>query len=517
MEFARQAAREGHKVETHKIGFVYSNLRKLASSSLSALTEFLRRRRAVVEKEYVNHINVEGRGESLSQSLNRRKTFLEGELAELADLIDRCAGAEPGDAKIVAVRQFYNEFVIGRGMKALFFTEFRSTQKAVVEAIESISGCRVCQLNGDMTTAERRSSVDDFNNGTQVLVSTDAGSEGLNLQKRCSILVNIDIPWSPTKMIQRIGRVYRYGQDCHVHVFNMIVDSSIDDRVLAAGKDRIDIIVHDLSLVSDEYDNTFASSVFGNVGDKLDSSAAIGSVISGDNEPYPVYYDDDLIAEANALQLEVQPDGVFNGPAVAASDRLKTATVMRFIMQASRYTGVEARIVDADREIFSLRLPQNLVGVCSDLGRNTEVTASTLRRSYNESGGTVTMLKASGAFVQYLVAATLDRELLGQRVSASLPGASGVLAAFSISINVTEVVKEVRLFHRMPSGEIFEGEYLLEALMAVESDLASHEAVLSPEACESALSEIRAHIEENVLDRRQGSCQVELLGLIDLG
>src|SRR5205807_681389 len=76
----------------------------------------------------------------------------------------------------------------------------------------------------------RKEVVRRFNERDQprFIVSTAAGGEGLNLQRRCHTIVNYDLPWNPNVLQQRIGRVYRYGQTKPVIVYNLRVETDND-------------------------------------------------------------------------------------------------------------------------------------------------------------------------------------------------------------------------------------------------------------------------------------------------
>jgi superfamily II DNA or RNA helicase len=107
--------------------------------------------------------------------------------------------------------------------KAVVFTESRRTQAYLLELLEK-SGFqgRISLLNGDAGTPEQRHAlVEEFKNRTQVLISTEAGAEGLNLQF-CNLVVNYDLPWNPQRIEQRIGRCHRYGQERDVLVLNFL-------------------------------------------------------------------------------------------------------------------------------------------------------------------------------------------------------------------------------------------------------------------------------------------------------
>jgi len=113
--------------------------------------------------------------------------------------------------------------------KALIFTEFISTQKYLGEILEKM-GYTVAYLNGRMSLDEKIEAKTKFKNESQILVSTDAGGEGINLQF-CHVVINYDLPWNPMKIEQRIGRLDRIGQKKDVMVFNFVVKNTVEERV----------------------------------------------------------------------------------------------------------------------------------------------------------------------------------------------------------------------------------------------------------------------------------------------
>jgi superfamily II DNA/RNA helicase len=112
------------------------------------------------------------------------------------------------------------------------FTEYRDTLAMLERSIGTLR--RISLLHGGMSAAERRSAVDSFNTGaSDLLLATDAGSEGLNLQSRCRLVVNLELPWNPIRLEQRIGRVDRLGQSRTVHAINLFADGTAEATVLA--------------------------------------------------------------------------------------------------------------------------------------------------------------------------------------------------------------------------------------------------------------------------------------------
>ena len=114
-------------------------------------------------------------------------------------------------------------------LKFLIFTEFVPTQGMLREFLEEHGFSVVC-LNGSMDLDQRRRVQQSFAEKTRILVSTDAGGEGLNLQF-AHVVINYDLPWNPMRIEQRIGRVDRIGQKHPVKAFNLVFEDSVELRV----------------------------------------------------------------------------------------------------------------------------------------------------------------------------------------------------------------------------------------------------------------------------------------------
>jgi superfamily II DNA or RNA helicase len=115
---------------------------------------------------------------------------------------------------------------------AVVFTEYRDTLAMLDEALRPLR--RVALLHGGLSAVERRAAVHAFNTGmADLLLATDAGSEGLNLQSRCRLVVNLELPWNPIRLEQRIGRVDRLGQSRPVHAIHLFANGTAEATVLA--------------------------------------------------------------------------------------------------------------------------------------------------------------------------------------------------------------------------------------------------------------------------------------------
>ena len=224
----------------HKaIGFVMTTFQKLAASSTRAIKSALQKRlaklQATAEQER-NHEEVEydarHQGEFEARKAGQvRQAFIETEVEMLEKLL---AMDVPGDAKqseLSKVIESVSKDAPDRAM--LIFTEYLATQDFLIELLKQAygEGC-TARIRGGMSMWEKKKSIGAFRDNPKVrfLVSTEAGGEGINLQF-AHVMINYDLPWNPFRLAQRYGRLYRYGQDKRVQVFNFQNAGTIEDRV----------------------------------------------------------------------------------------------------------------------------------------------------------------------------------------------------------------------------------------------------------------------------------------------
>lgn len=134
------------------------------------------------------------------------------------------------------------------GSKTLVFTRFRSTLDAVSNGLVA-AGIEHSVFHGGMSGPEKDQAVARLREEVDVMVATEVGGEGRNLQF-ANVLVNYDLPWNPMKIEQRIGRVHRIGQTRDVHVYTFCAKGSAEDRIL----DVLDRRIHLFELVIGEVD-----------------------------------------------------------------------------------------------------------------------------------------------------------------------------------------------------------------------------------------------------------------------
>src|SRR5437764_11271189 len=125
-------------------------------------------------------------------------------------------------------------------------------QQKAVEVVERL-GLGYTVLHGEVPGPDRRKLLDRFRDdpGCRVFVSTDAGGTGLNLQVADTV-INLEVPWNPAVLEQRIARVYRMGQHRPVQVFNLVMRDSIEERVLRVLQQKRNLFNELFSGSSDE-------------------------------------------------------------------------------------------------------------------------------------------------------------------------------------------------------------------------------------------------------------------------
>jgi SNF2 family DNA or RNA helicase len=138
--------------------------------------------------------------------------------------------AEEAAAEPSKVRSLLRCIAGLNGEKCIIFTQFRSTQDTIVDALRA-TGIQPEVFHGEMGWREKEEALDRFRMTAPVLVSTEAGGEGRNLQF-CRIVINYDLPWNPMRVEQRIGRVHRLGQAHPVRVVNLVARGTIEAYVL---------------------------------------------------------------------------------------------------------------------------------------------------------------------------------------------------------------------------------------------------------------------------------------------
>ncbi|OQA04860.1 MAG: RNA polymerase-associated protein RapA [bacterium ADurb.Bin374] len=134
--------------------------------------------------------------------------------------------------------------------KLIIFTQFRGTQDYLADLLRE-RGYSVSIFNGQLSQTEKEACIESFRNKNQILISTESGGEGRNLQF-CKVLVNYDLPWNPMRIEQRIGRIHRLGQTDDVHIINLSASDTIESYVLELLDKKINmfrLIIGELEMI----------------------------------------------------------------------------------------------------------------------------------------------------------------------------------------------------------------------------------------------------------------------------
>lgn len=267
LAYARAVWRRQTQGEPGHAALIASVLCRRAVSSVRALLRTLERRRALLmgitplassqpllpwhEGDDADDVEPD----SVLASAGLPDPQREVEWLEQLVVLARAAAARSSKAAVI-------ERLVTRTREPLLvFSEYRHTVEDLSARLDGRA--TVAVLHGAMSADERRDAVHRFVSGrARVLLATDAAGEGLNLQARCRLVVNVELPWSPLRLEQRIGRVDRLGQTRRVHALNLFHRGSFEDEVLArlqrrmhkAARELADIRVDDRAIAARIFD-----------------------------------------------------------------------------------------------------------------------------------------------------------------------------------------------------------------------------------------------------------------------
>jgi len=170
--------------------------------------------------------------------------------------------------------------------KVIIFTEYRATQLYLQWYLQQHNITSV-PFRGGFKGGKKDWMKQLFKNHAQVLIATEAGGEGINLQF-CNIMINYDLPWNPMRLEQRIGRIHRYGQEKDVYIYNFAIKGTVEDHIMSLLYEKINLfqqvigqlddILAELdinNLESELYSIYTSSSSHGEAKIKLDNLASI--------------------------------------------------------------------------------------------------------------------------------------------------------------------------------------------------------------------------------------------------
>jgi len=262
-EYVQEYFNKALEKENRNVAFALTILQRRLASSVCAIRKSLERRLKHLEELYrkgeLYHHKVEY-DEEILEDLEEKERWKEEELLEkltsaenlyelkeeiekLEELVDLAKKVEEKqiETKLNELRKLMEEEKIHQTKtKLLIFTEFKDTLEYLVNKLKEW-GYSVAFIHGGMRLDDRIRAEAEFRNQAQIMVSTEAGGEGINLQF-CWIMVNYDIPWNPNRLEQRMGRIHRYGQQHEVHIYNLVAVDTKEGQILNRLFDKLDQI-----------------------------------------------------------------------------------------------------------------------------------------------------------------------------------------------------------------------------------------------------------------------------------
>lgn len=274
LDFAKASDRATQLV----IQLVMHTFHKIAASSWAALRHALERRLLMLNGKAAKlsellaaaHENADD-PELPEDFLLPVKAFFEDEKRLLVALLDGLSSLER-DSKWQRCAELVRQLDFAEpGVKLLVFTQYRVTQGMLRERlIELFPSAAVEIICGDVAPMERQQARFRFEQSSRFLVSTEAGGEGVNLQRACHVMINYDLPWNPMRLQQRIGRLDRYGQKRKVQVFNLRVPDSWDHHISTRILERLEVIQRTMALTGPGVIENYREMILGQIAEQVD-------------------------------------------------------------------------------------------------------------------------------------------------------------------------------------------------------------------------------------------------------
>jgi len=258
-DYVRHAYNQAMAAKQRHIGFLMILMQRLVTSSTAAIRATLEKRQALLDAPQAQANLFEAVDPDEWAELDGQSQLdialqaggWEREKSEVEMLLDLARETERQgtDAKAEALLELIYKLQQEENdpqLKVLVFTEFVPTQAMLAEFLES-RGFSVALLNGGMDLDARTRAQQAFSRDVRILISTDAGGEGLNLQF-CHVIVNFDMPWNPMRLEQRIGRVDRIGQPHVVRAINFVLEDTVEHRVREVLEEKLAVIAQEFGV-----------------------------------------------------------------------------------------------------------------------------------------------------------------------------------------------------------------------------------------------------------------------------
>jgi SNF2 family DNA or RNA helicase len=167
----------------------------------------------------------------LFQQTEKGKESLSPEIAHLVHLLRQVNYSSKVEKAV--------ELITSIPEKVVIFTEFRATQDMLIRELAR-EGISAVPFRGGFNRNKKDWMMELFQKRAQVLVATEAGGEGINLQF-CHHMINYDMPWNPMRVEQRIGRIHRLGQTKDVYIYNFATKQTIEEHIIWLLQEKIQL------------------------------------------------------------------------------------------------------------------------------------------------------------------------------------------------------------------------------------------------------------------------------------
>lgn len=249
--------------------FLLIMMQRLVTSSTTAVRQSLQKRIKILEEQAFRYesmteaefveIDLE---ENMEEAIAAISMDIKSEIEDLNQIVTVAQQAEYQylDVKVEPLLSIVDDiFAEDKNRKLIIFTEFVATQQYLSKLLKD-RGYFTSLLNGSLSIEERNLVLAEFREETNILISTDAGGEGLNLQF-ANYMINYDLPWNPMKIEQRIGRVDRIGQQRDVEIYNFVLADTVETRVKDVLEEKLSVILREIGI--DKYADVLDSETAG--------------------------------------------------------------------------------------------------------------------------------------------------------------------------------------------------------------------------------------------------------------
>lgn len=423
------------------IGFVMTVYRKLAASSVNAIHRALVRRLDRLQAEQKeSEASLDGYDDADERYLGEweegfapsDEEFFAGEMDLLRGLVSQAAALLESDSKITHFEDHLVKNILAPNPneRILIFTEYRATQDHLAETLTARFGTgKVALIHGGLDQQARAEQISAFEDTGQFLISTEAGGEGINLQRRCHIMVNFDLPWNPMRLVQRVGRLYRYGQQANVIVFNVHSPQTIDAEIINTMYARIHQVVQDMANISNEFCGGLEDEILGEMADLMDVESILENALEAGVQRTQEEIDKalDVARRASELQRDLFKNFAGFDPEETKHELAITLDhVKSFVLGMCKVLGIEVMETQLGGRVLNLKLPENVTTAMHSSRSRLRVTFD---RDIPQGRPDIQILDLSSPLLTHLIATAKQYDFGGHAAGILLERSRAIATA----------------------------------------------------------------------------------------